>query len=147
MKKKTYSIALVISSASRYFPLIRKIIKSTREHFTSDALREIQLCGWIFRDAVGVILHFNKMAFLTSVLNWLSLWIRDLHIKVVELERMQKIEREAFLTDFHFFSDIGYAGDYNLDDVLDELDDRFIEFYEDQEDQGTYHFQTEVIPS
>ena len=147
MKKRTYAIALVFSSASRYFPIIRKILRSTCEHFTRGVLKEIHICGWVFRDAVGIIFHFHERAFISSVLNWLSLWIKDLHIKVVELERMNPIEREAFMADFHYFSDVSYTGDNDLGQVLDDLDERFVEFYEDPEEREEYHVPKEVTLS
>lgn len=126
MSKEYLELALLIPSASRLFPIIRKFARILRSHYPGEVLAELQLYGWVDIDTVGMVLKFAPGDDTLHELKWLGMWIRDLNIRVIELDQLIAVEREAIENEFNYFSDVKYRGDYDLERALDELDDTFL---------------------
>ena len=132
--KKTYSLVMVIPHASRHFPIIRKMMKSIHSEFSSGDLADMRIDGWVIKDRVGIILVFRKKAPLRGLIEGLDLLIRDLNIRVYEMDDIMPIHQKAIMDTFATSPpDVGYRGPNDLDKALQEIDGVFLEHHKNRE--------------
>lgn len=134
MGKKSHSLVMFIPHASRHFPIIRRIMKSIRAEFSPEEMPEMRIDGWVIKDRMGVILVFRKKSPIRGLLKELDLLIKDLNIRVYEMDEMLPSHRKAVMETFEETSpEIGFRGEYDLEQALDEIDGRFLDHHKHRE--------------
>ena len=131
MKNKYYEVALIVPSVSQNISLVRKFAGVLRTYFPRDVLPEVQIYGWVEIDTVALVLCFQENGYTPEELRWLGIWISELNVKMIELDRLVPAVRETVEKAFMENSEVRYHGAYDLERAVWEISDTFALYYDD----------------
>lgn len=129
MKKQHFDIAFIIPLEPRFFSLIQMFLRTTRSHYPTEQLPEIQIFGWITRGSLRIVLRFEAKSFNPEMFSWFQSWIQALNAEVVELESLDPKSKEKFLAKIKSTSEVIFTGNYDMERAVEELKTRFQRFH------------------
>lgn len=138
MDSQRAELMFLVTRASRYLPVIRNIVRTIREHFANGCLADMQVGGWVARDMVGILLSLDKEASIPETLKTLGIWVQDLHVTVIELDKLVPPARSQIVREFHETADIMFSGLYYMEAAVREIVDMFILIHGDEKTRERY---------